>query len=235
MMSITCSRYLVEVEDGGVRAAVVCRGGCEIEAAGERQHGYVFGEDVGDDGVDFFGAGDLDEASDEFAAEAGALVAVGDEDAEFGFFAAEGAGEAADGEDFVGAGLGIDAVDDEGDFAVVIDAAAADEVGVGDARVEFLDLEITEVDGGVGEGEVEVDHEGFVFRADGTDGDFAGIFHLPARNVLRGVRADGGARELSVLDVSGEKDHAGVEGEELFGGGEDGVDIDFAETGLLHN
>jgi len=48
----------------------------------------VFREDVGDDGVDFFGAGDLDEAGDEFAAEADALIAVGDQDAEFGFFAA---------------------------------------------------------------------------------------------------------------------------------------------------
>ena len=31
-----------------------------MEAAGEGQHGDVFGEDVRDDGVDFFGAGDLD-------------------------------------------------------------------------------------------------------------------------------------------------------------------------------
>jgi len=40
---------------------------------------------VSDDGVDFFGASDLDEAGDEFAAEAGALAAIGDEDAEFSF------------------------------------------------------------------------------------------------------------------------------------------------------
>ena len=38
---------------------------------------------------------------------------------------------------------------------------------------------------------------------------------------------------MSVRNVGGEKDHAGVEREELLGGGEDGVDIDFAETGLL--
>ena len=102
-----------------------------------------------------------------------------------------------------------------------------------DAGIEFLDLEIAEVDGGVGEGEVEVDHERFVFGADGADGDFAGIFHLPARDVLRRVGADGRARELRVLYVGGEEDHAGVEGEELFGGSEDGVDVDFAEAGLL--
>src|ERR1700675_1381080 len=147
------------MEDGGVGAGIGGGDGGEVEAAGEREHGYVFGEDVGDDGVDFFGTGDLDEAGDEFAAEAGALMTVGDEDAEFGFFAAERASEAADAENFVGGGLGIDAVNDEGDFAVVIDAAAADEVGVSDARIELLDLEIAKVNGGVGEGVMEVDHE----------------------------------------------------------------------------
>lgn len=33
---------------------------------------------MGDDRRDFFGAGDIDEAGDEFAAEAGTLMAVGD-------------------------------------------------------------------------------------------------------------------------------------------------------------
>jgi hypothetical protein len=37
----------------------------------------VLGEDVGDDGLDFFGAGYVDEAGYQFAAEAGALVTVG--------------------------------------------------------------------------------------------------------------------------------------------------------------
>jgi hypothetical protein len=50
---------------------------------------------------------------------------------------------------------------------------------------------------------------------------------------LRWVRADGRAGELRVLDLARKEDHAGVEGEELFGGGEDGIDIDFAEAGLL--
>ena len=63
-------------------------GGSEMEAARESQHGNVFGEDVGDDGMDFFGASDLDEASDKFAveAEADAFVPVGNEDDWFGFF-----------------------------------------------------------------------------------------------------------------------------------------------------
>ena len=77
-------------------AGVIGGGGGETEAASEGQHGYVFGEDVGDDGVDFFGASNLDEAGDEFAAEVGALVAVSDEDAEVGFFAAERSSETAD-------------------------------------------------------------------------------------------------------------------------------------------
>jgi hypothetical protein len=102
--------WLVEVEDGGVGAGVIGGGGDEMEAASKGQHGYVFGEDVGDDGADFFGASNLDEAGDEFAAEAGALVAVSDEDAEFGFFAAERSSETDDTEDFVSGGLGIDAV-----------------------------------------------------------------------------------------------------------------------------
>jgi hypothetical protein len=68
---------------GGVAAG----DGGEVEAAGQGKHGGVFGEDVGDDGVDFFGAGDLDEAGDEFATEARTLMAIGDKDAEFGFLA----------------------------------------------------------------------------------------------------------------------------------------------------
>jgi hypothetical protein len=102
--------WLVEVEDGGVGAGVIGGGGDEMEAASKGQHGYVFGEDVGDDGADFFGASNLDEAGDEFAAEAGALVAVSDEGAELDFFAAERSSETADTEDFVSGGLGIDTV-----------------------------------------------------------------------------------------------------------------------------
>jgi len=48
------------VEDGGEGGGVVGRGGGEVEAAGEGQHGGVLGEDLGDDGGDFFGAGGLD-------------------------------------------------------------------------------------------------------------------------------------------------------------------------------
>jgi hypothetical protein len=41
-----------------------------MEAAGYGEQLHAVGEDVGDDGADFFGAGDLDEAGDEFPAEA---------------------------------------------------------------------------------------------------------------------------------------------------------------------
>ena len=72
------------MEDGGLGGGVVGGGVGEMEAAGEGQHGAIFRENVGDDGMDFFGAGNLDEAGDEFAAKSGTLEAVGDEDAEFG-------------------------------------------------------------------------------------------------------------------------------------------------------
>jgi len=51
--------------------------GVEMEAAGFGAL-WRFREDVGDDGVDFFAAGDLDEAGDETLPRLGTLVAVGD-------------------------------------------------------------------------------------------------------------------------------------------------------------
>ena len=55
---------------------------------------------------------------------------------------------------------------------------------MGDARVEFLDLEIAEVNGGIGEGEVEIDHVLGVKPAEGVPG---AAVHLPISTVHKVV------------------------------------------------
>ncbi len=88
---------------------------------------------MGDDGVDFFGAGDLDEAGDEFATEAGSLDSGRRQGRRVRLLRVlAGAMRRPTATISWAPRLGIAVVDDEGDFAVVVDAAAADQVFVSD-------------------------------------------------------------------------------------------------------
>ena len=80
---------------------------------------------------------------------------------------------------------------------------------------------------------MEGDHERLILGADGSDGDLLAIPHLPATDVLGRIRADGELGQLLFRGLWIVEDDAGVESDEVIGGGKERVDVNFLDPALL--
>ena len=80
---------------------------------------------------------------------------------------------------------------------------------------------------------MELNHDWLILGTDGSDGNLLAVFHRPRGHILGWVGTDGRARKLTVRHALVVNHDAGIEREEAFGGGEDGIDIDFFDRRIL--
>ena len=80
---------------------------------------------------------------------------------------------------------------------------------------------------------VKFHHQRLVFGADGADQDRGAILHRPAPDVLRGIGANGGARQFFRRTLRVVENDARIERDDPLGRGQQRVDIDFLDARLF--
>src|SRR5215208_1998354 len=206
----------------------------EAEFLRDALHGEVVEEDFCGDTTQILGAGDLEEATQEQSADAPALEAVADEDRELRLFG-DGAAAAQAGyaHDLTFPRLCIGVFGDQRHLAVVVYKADACQAFVGRALVEVHHVEVAHVDTLFREGLVEAHHQGLVFGPDRAYRHGRAVVQLFVGDVLFRVRTDGGSWEVFVLRLRVVQNDTGVEGYQALRRGQERVDVELFDPGLL--
>src|SRR5918994_1466172 len=231
---MTVSGYHVQVE---VRLHVHLFGvSAEVEAEllQDALHGAVIEEYLCGDTTQTLGVGDLEEATQEQGADAPALEAVADEDRELCLFG-DGAAAAQAGyaHDLTFPGLWIGSLGDQRHLTVVVYKADARQALVGGALVEVHHVEVAHVDALFREGLVEAHHQGLVFGSDRAYRHGRAVAQLFVGDVLFWVRTDRGSWEVFVLRFRVVQNDTGVEGYQALWRGQERVDVELPDPGLL--
>ena len=80
---------------------------------------------------------------------------------------------------------------------------------------------------------MESHHQRFVLGPDRPDYNGCAARGRPRNDVLGGIGADGGARQLVRIDLRAMEDHPGVERDQPSGRGEQRVDVDLLDPGVF--
>jgi hypothetical protein len=104
---------------------------------------------------------------------------------------------------------------------------------VGRALVEVHHVEVAHVDALFREGLVESHHQGLVFGPDRAYSHGRAVAQLFVGDVLFRVRTDRGSWEVFVLRFRVVQNDTGVEGYEALRRGQERVDVEFFDPGLL--
>src|SRR5829696_852262 len=206
----------------------------ETEFLRDALHGAVVEEYLRCNTTQILGAGDLEEAAQEQGADAPALEAVANEDRELSFVG-DGAAAAQAGyaHDLAFPRLWIGVFGDQRHLAVVVYKADACQAFVGRALVEVHHVEEAHVDALFREGFVEAHHQGLVFRTDRAYRNGRAVAQLFVGDVLFRVRTDRGSWEIFFLRLGIVQNDAGVEGYQALLRGQERVDIELLDPGLL--
>src|SRR5918997_515789 len=231
-MTVSGNRVQVEVRLHvhlfGVSAEV------EAELLQDALHGAVIEEYLCVDTIQTLGAGDLEEAIQEQGADAPALEAVADEDRELRLLG-DGAAAAQTGyaHDLTFPRLWIGVFGDQRHLTVVVYKADARQALVGGALVEVHHVEVAHVDALFREGLVEAHHQGFVLRPDRAYRHGRAVAQHSVGDVLFRVRTDRGSWKVFVLGLGVVQNDAGVECYEALRRGQERVDVELFDPGLL--
>src|SRR5215208_2876695 len=206
----------------------------EAELLQDALHGAVIEEYLCGDTTQTLGAGDLEEATQEQGAHTPALEMVVDEDRELRLFG-DGAAAAQAGyaHDLTFPRLCIGVFGDQRHLAVVVYKADACQAFVGRALVEVHHVEVAHVDALFREGLVEAHHQGLVFGPDRAYRHGRAVVQLFVGDVLFRVRTDGGSWEVFVLRLRVVQNDTGVEGYQALRRGQERVDVELFDPGLL--
>ena len=102
-----------------------------------------------------------------------------------------------------------------------------------DALGQVHHVEVAHVDALLGERLVELHHQGLVLGPDRAYRHGRAVAQLFVGDVLRGVGTDRRARKVLFARLRVVQNHAGVEGYEALGRGEERVDVQLFDPGLL--
>jgi len=210
-------------------------GHLEAQFLADALHLDIFRKDVAKDPVDVLIAAHLEEPADQLGAQSQSLVAVADDQRELGFVGVPDLAQPADPPDLVLAGLGALSIGHQRHLAVVIDEADPSQSLVSNAGREFHGMEVAKRYAALGEGAVKVDEQWLIFGANWPESDLGSILVCPGSDVLRGVRADGQSRKVRNPDIETVNDDPGIQRQEPFGRGEQGIDVDFLDPFLLNH
>src|SRR5215204_791056 len=206
----------------------------EAELLQDALHGAVIEEYLCGDTAQTLGAGDLEDASQEQGADAPALEAVADEDRELCLFG-DGAAAAKAGyaHDLTFPGLWIGSLGAQRHLTVVVNKADARQALVGRALVEVHHVEVAHVDALFREGLVEAHHQGLIFGTDRAYRHGRAVAQHFLGDILFRVRTDRGSWELFVLHLRVVQNDTGVEGYQALRRGQERVDVELFDPGLL--
>src|SRR5829696_8583576 len=206
----------------------------EAEFVRDALHRVVIEEDLCCDASQMLGAADLEEAAQEQCADAPALEAVADEDRDLSFVE-DGAAAAQAGyaHDLTFPRLWIGVFGDQSHLAVVVYKADACQALVGCALGEVHHVEVAHIDALFREGLVESHHQGLVFGPDRAYRHGRAVAQHFVGDVLFRVRTDRGSWEVFVLRFRVVQNDTGVEGYQALWRGQERVDVELFDPGLL--
>ncbi len=207
--------------------------GMEAELLADTEHATVLRQDHSGDPVHLLIAADGDELMEDLGTQSAPLERVADQEGKLGLVGAKQEVQPPHGDDLVFPGLRVLVVSHEHHLTVVIDEAGPSQPVVGDAPAQLQGLEEAQVDGVLGELLVELHHQRLVLGADRANRDGQTAFACKRGDVLGGIRADGGARQLVRSDFRPVQDHAGVQRDQPLGRGEHRINVDLLDPRQL--
>src|SRR5918994_1188080 len=206
----------------------------EPELLRDALHGAVVEEYFCGDAPQILGAGNLEEMAQEKCSDAPALEAVADEDRELCLIGdGTAAAQAGYAHDLTFPCLWIGVFGDQRHLAVVVYKADACQALVGRALGEVHHVEVAHIDALFREGLVESHHQGLVFGSDRAYRHRRAVAQLFVGDVLFRVRTDRGSWEIFVLRLGVVQNDTGVEGYQALRRGQERVDVELLDPGLL--
>ena len=130
-------------------------------------------------------------------------------------------------------GLWVGLLGDQRHLAVVVYKADARQALVGRTLVEVHHVEVAHVDALFGEGLVEAHHQGLVLGPDRAYRHWRAVAQLFVGDVLLRVRTDRRSWEVLFLRLGVVQNDTGVEGYQALGRGQERVDVELFDPGLL--
>jgi hypothetical protein len=82
---------------------------------------------------------------------------------------------------------------------------------------------------------MQLNQQGLVLRANGTELDTLPILHSPFLHVLHRIGPDRSAWQLRFLHIEAVQNHSRIQGNDLLRRGQQWIDVDFLYPALVHD
>jgi hypothetical protein len=203
--------------------------------SGDTLHADIVRQNHRSDSIELFIAAHLHEHIKQLVTYAMALPAIADDESELGFIAKVKFAQPAHGNDLGLTCWAILMFDNQSHLTIIIDKADAKEPFMGGALLQTHLREVPVIHGLFAQGLMEFLHQWLIFRPNRANRDGCAIFELQVRNILRGVWANGGARQLVVLYILGVQNYACVQRYQAVRRREQWIDVDFRDASLFND